>query len=188
VSEAEAAFGPVTVLHNNAAHKSPEVMRGDGNILDVDLDLWDAVQAVNLRGAVLGCRRVLPGMLDRGKGVIIMTSSVTADHGGTARVAYSVSKAGLQALVRHVATAFGKQGIRCNAVSPGIVITPTNAKIIGPEQLAMSEKDHLTPRLGRPEDVAGLVTFLASDQAAFITGHTIPVDGGLTAHLPALSG
>ena len=84
-----------------------------------------------------------------------------------------------------MATQYGKRGIRCNAIAPGVIATPALAANVPPEMIAVYERSHLTPRLGRPEDIAAAVVFLASDDAAFITGQTLSVDGGLLAHHPA---
>jgi NAD(P)-dependent dehydrogenase (short-subunit alcohol dehydrogenase family) len=187
VTEAEAAFGPVTILHSNAAHKSPDVMRADGDILHVDMDLWDTIMAVNVKASALACRRIIPGMIDSGGGSIIITSSCSGQTGANRLAAYSTSKAAVNGLVRQVATAFGKQGVRCNGIAPGVVVTRTNSALLTDEDRAFLEQAHLTPRLGEPEDIARAVAFLASDDASFITGQIINVDGGLAAHTPALS-
>jgi NAD(P)-dependent dehydrogenase (short-subunit alcohol dehydrogenase family) len=107
--------------------------------------------------------------------------------GDLSRAAYGVSKAGLDTLTRYVATQYGKRGIRCNAIAPGVVETPALAANVPAEVIAVYERCHLTPRLGRPEDIAAAVAFLASDDACFITGQVLRVDGGLLAHHPAFA-
>lgn len=179
-------LGPVTVLHSNAALTSPEAYAADLGVADLDIGVFDRVLAVNLRGGVLGCKHVVPGMVGAGGGSIVLTSSVKGLTGSAHRTAYSVSKGGLDALTRMVATGYGKAGVRCNAVAPGIVMTEAAASIPAAHRTAL-EDAHLTPSLGRPEDVAKAVVFLASDAAAFITGQVICVDGGLVAHTAALS-
>ena len=179
-------LGPVTVLHSNAALTSPEAYAADLGVVDLDADVFDRVIAVNLRGGVLGCKHVVPDMLASGGGSIVITSSVKGLTGSAYRTAYSISKAGLNALARMVATGYGKSGVRCNAVAPGIVMTDGIASI-PPGQMAALRDAHLTPTLGRPEDIANVVVFLATDAAAFITGQVICVDGGLLAHIAALS-
>ena len=133
---------------------------------------------------MLGCKHALPHLLARGGGVIVNTSSVSGQVGDVARPAYGVSKAGLESLTRYVATQYGKRGIRCNAIAPGVVATPALAANLPPDEIAVFERSHLTPRLGRPEDIAAAVVFLASDDAAFVNGETLRVDGGLLAHHP----
>jgi NAD(P)-dependent dehydrogenase (short-subunit alcohol dehydrogenase family) len=180
------AWGPVTVLHSNAAVTSGPSFLGDRGVVDLDVGLLDRVLAVNLRGAVLGCKHVVPGMCAAAGGAIVITSSVKGSTGSAHRTAYSVSKGGLDSLVAMVATGYGKRGVRCNAVAPGIVATEALAAV-PPEHLHALHDAHLTPAAARPADVAASVVFLASDAAAFITGQVLRVDGGLTAHTAALS-
>jgi NAD(P)-dependent dehydrogenase (short-subunit alcohol dehydrogenase family) len=125
-------------------------------------------------------------MLAAGGGSIVITSSVKGLTGSTHRTAYSISKAGLDALTRMVATGYGKAGVRCNAIAPGIVATPALDAVPVLQKEAL-EDAHLTPSLGRPENIADAVVFLASDESAFITGQVVCVDGGLAAHTAALS-
>ena len=186
VGQVSAAFGPVTVLHSNAAWTGAESFGADLLVTDLSVDVFDKVMAVNLRGGMLACKHVIPGILTAGGGSIVITSSVKGLTGSTHRTAYSMSKAGLDALVRMVATGYGKAGVRCNAVAPGIVATAAIDAVPAAQKAAL-EDAHLTPTLGRPEDIADAVVFLASDEAAFITGQVICVDGGLAAHTAALS-
>lgn len=179
-------LGPVTVLHSNAALTSPDAYAADLGVTDLAMDVFDRVIRVNLGGAVLGCKHTVGGMVAAGRGSIVVTSSVKGLTGSANRTAYSISKGGLDALVRSVATGYGKAGVRCNAVAPGIVLTGAVGSIPDEQRRAL-EDAHLTPSLGRPEDVAAAVLFLASDAAAFVTGQVLPVDGGLAAHTPALS-
>lgn len=179
-------LGPVTVLHGNAALTSAEAYAADLTVTDLDMGVFDRVLAVNLRGAVLGCKHVIPDMVAAGGGSIVLTSSVKGLTGSAHRTAYSISKGGLDSLTRMVATGYGKAGVRCNAVAPGIVMTDAIASVPAPQRAAL-ESAHLTSTLGRPEDIAKAVVFLASDSAAFITGQVICVDGGLLAHTAALS-
>jgi NAD(P)-dependent dehydrogenase (short-subunit alcohol dehydrogenase family) len=185
VDAAVKRFGGLDVLHNNAAAVDPALMSRDGDVVDLDVGVLDRTLAVNLRGPMLGCKHAIPRMLARGGGAIVNTSSASGLVGDPVRTAYGVSKAGLDSLTRYVATQYGKRGIRCNSIAPGVVATPALAANVPPEMIAIYERSHLTPRLGRPEDIAAAVAFLASDDAAFITGQTISVDGGLLAHHPA---
>jgi NAD(P)-dependent dehydrogenase (short-subunit alcohol dehydrogenase family) len=178
-------FGGLDVLHNNAAAVDPALMSRDGDVADLAIEVLDRTLAVNLRGPMLGCKHAIPRMLERGGGAIVNTSSASALVGDPVRTAYGISKAGLDSLTRYVATQYGKRGIRCNSIAPGVVATPALAANVPPEMIAIYERSHLTPRLGRPEDIAAVVAFLASDDAAFVTGQTLSVDGGLLAHHPA---
>jgi NAD(P)-dependent dehydrogenase (short-subunit alcohol dehydrogenase family) len=180
-------FGRLDVLHNNAAATDPALLGGDLELTDMDVSVWDRTLEVNLRGPMLGCKHAIPHMLERGSGAIVNTSSAAGLAGDLVRAAYGASKAGLDSLTRYVATQYGKRGIRCNAIAPGVIETPALAANVPREQIDAYERSHLTPRLGRPEDIARAVVFLASDDAAFITGQVISVDGGLLAHHPSYS-
>jgi NAD(P)-dependent dehydrogenase (short-subunit alcohol dehydrogenase family) len=187
VEAAVQELGGLDILHNNAAASDPSVIGADGEVADLDLAVWERTLAVNLRGPMLGCKCAIPRMLERGGGSIVNTSSASGLVGDLARAAYGVSKAGLDALTRYVATQYGKRGIRCNSIAPGVIATPALEANVPREELAIYERSHLTPRLGCPEDVAAAVVFLASDAAAFITGQTLCVDGGLLAHHPTVA-
>jgi len=185
VEAAVAEFGGLDILHNNAAAASPALMSRDRDIVSMEVEVWDQTFAVNLRGPMLGCKHAIPVMIARGGGVIVNTSSVSGLTGDLSRPAYGASKGGIEALTLNVATQYGKQGIRCNAIAPGVMETPALIANVSPEDIALYRRNHLTPRLGLPEDVAATVVFLASPGAAFITGQTIRVDGGLLSHHPA---
>jgi NAD(P)-dependent dehydrogenase (short-subunit alcohol dehydrogenase family) len=185
VADTVAAFGGLDVLHNNAAALDQNAR--DQDIVSMDLETWHRVIAVNLTGPMLGCRFAIPLMLERGGGAIVNTASAAAFYGGTSLLAYSTSKAGLVALTRNVATAYGDRGIRCNAVAPGVVVAREAQDALGGpmgERLRRYSTSHLIGRLGYPEEIARAVAFLASDEASFITGEILRVDGGFTAHSP----
>jgi len=185
IGAAASHFGGVDILHNNAAASGPEFIQHDIDIINMDAGLWDAVMAVNLRGPMLGCKHAIPLMLKRGGGCIINTSSASGLGGDLARAAYGTSKGGLNSLTQYVATIHGKQGIRCNAIAPGIMDTPSMRENLSKEHIAIYMRSALTPRLGAPEDVAAMVVFLASPGGSFITGQIISVDGGQLAHHPS---
>jgi NAD(P)-dependent dehydrogenase (short-subunit alcohol dehydrogenase family) len=185
VADTVSAFGGLDVLHNNAA--ALDQNRLDQDVATMDLDTWDRVMAVNLTGPMLGCRYAIPAMLERGSGAIVNTASAAAFYGSHSLAAYGTSKAGLVALTRYVATAYGERGIRCNAVAPGVVVDEqAQAALGGPmgDRLRRYSTSHLIGRLGYPEEIARAVAFLASDDAAFVTGETLRIDGGFTAHTP----
>jgi NAD(P)-dependent dehydrogenase (short-subunit alcohol dehydrogenase family) len=187
IAAAVERYGRLDILHNNAAAVDPALMSRDGEVAAMEVDVWDRTFAVNLRGPMLGCKHAIPRMLERGGGAIVNTSSAAGWAGDLTRSAYGASKAALEALTRYVATQYGKRGIRCNAIAPGVIATPALAANVPREQIAVYERTHLTPRLGVPEDIAAAVVFLASDDGAFVTGQTLRVDGGLLVHHPATS-
>ena len=185
VADTVTAFGGLDVLHNNAA--ALDQNRLDQDVVTMDLDTWSRVLAVNLTGPMLGCRFAIPALLARGGGAIVNTASAAAFYGSTSLAAYGTSKAGVVALTRYVATAYGDRGIRCNAVAPGVVVSAAaQAALGGPmgDRLRRYSTSHLVGRLGYPEEIAAAVAYLASDDAAFVTGEILRVDGGFTAHSP----
>jgi NAD(P)-dependent dehydrogenase (short-subunit alcohol dehydrogenase family) len=186
VNDTVAAFGGLDVLHNNAA--AIALNGKDQDVVTMDLDTWYRVLDVNLTGPMLGCRFAIPALLERGGGAIVNTASAAAFYGSRTLAAYGTSKAGLVALTRYVATAYGDRGIRCNAVAPGVVVdADAQAALGGPmgDTLRKYTTSHLVGRLGYPEEIAAAVAYLASDDGAFVTGETLRVDGGMTAHSPS---
>jgi NAD(P)-dependent dehydrogenase (short-subunit alcohol dehydrogenase family) len=174
------------VLHNNAA--AIALNGKDQDVVTMDLDTWHRVIDVNLTGPMLGCRFAIPAMLERGGGAIVNTASAAAFYGSKSLAAYGTSKAGLVALTRYVATAYGDRGIRCNAVAPGVVVDQATQDALGGpmgDRLRRYTTSHLVGRLGYPEEIAAAVSYLASDDGAFVTGETLRVDGGMTAHSPS---
>ena len=172
VGEAESAVGPLDVLVNNAGIN---IM---GAIHEMAPEDWDTSLAVDLTGPQHLCRRVLPGMMERGGGAIVNVSSVAGFGHATGRDgAYAVAKAGLNALTRAIALQGGPEGVRCNAVAPGLVWTRFTRKF------ADTYDDQLqrTPlrRFAEPGDIASVVAFLASDDARHVTGEVINVSGGV---------
>jgi len=173
-------FGCLDILHNNAA-ATHLAARFDLPVADADPAVWDDTMRINLRGTMVAIQAAIPHLLARGGGSIVITSSGSGLSGDLSHPAYGASKAALNSLTQYVATQYGKQGVRCNAIAPGFIVTEASE---GSAYGAVREtmlRHHLTPRLGRPEDVAAAVVFLASEESAFITGQTICVDGGLLA-------
>jgi NAD(P)-dependent dehydrogenase (short-subunit alcohol dehydrogenase family) len=144
--------------------------------------------AVNLRSQFLMSKHVIPHMLSTGGGSIINTSSGAAMKGDVTRTAYSASKAGIESLTRSTAAQYGRAGIRANTVVPGLILTDAVRAGLPAAALASYTTTTLTPFIGEPEDVAGLVSFLASDDSRYITGQTIVIDGGMSCHSTRLPG
>ena len=173
-------FGGIDILHNNATLVSGD----DIDPVTMSADVWDRIMAVNTRGAMLCCKHAIPVMIGRGGGSIVNTSSGSGLSGDLQRTAYGASKAAVNMFTQYVATIYGKHGIRCNAVAPGLTLTAAAKQHIDADTQAMYLRHTLMPRLGRPDDIANAVLFLASDQSTFITGQIIAVDGGLNCHRP----
>ena len=184
VQAAVTAYGGLDILHNNAAATVLAATK-DLPVSAADPAVWDETMRVNLRGALVAIQAAAPHMIARGGGSVINTASGAGLTGDLRPPAYGASKAALVSLTRYAAAEFGKQGIRCNAISPGFIVIPEKP---GRDAVHATMLRHaLTPRLGRPEDIAALVVFLACDESAFITGQNICVDGGMLAHQPFLA-
>jgi NAD(P)-dependent dehydrogenase (short-subunit alcohol dehydrogenase family) len=169
-------FGGLDVMHANAADTS--VTGQDTNIADVPLDIFDRTIEVGLRGHLLCARHAIPKLIERGGGSLLFTSSIAAYIGEPERASYAIAKSGLGGLVRHAATRWGKEGIRANAVAPGIVLTPQIREMEDPTWRDMAMAMTRSNRFGEPADIAAMVAFLASDDGSWITGQILNVDGG----------
>jgi NAD(P)-dependent dehydrogenase (short-subunit alcohol dehydrogenase family) len=175
VTAAEASLGPIDVLVTAAG------ILESGTVDGQELALWDRTIAINLRGQLLVARAVLPRMQKRCRGAIAMVSSVSAAVGDRGVSAYAVSKAGVSSLAKQIAAENAAVGIRCNAVLPGWINTPFNDAVFTSAQERADEVARSVPlgREGTPDEVAGLIAYLCSDEAAYITGTEILIDGGL---------
>lgn len=183
IADAVAQYGRIDVLFNNAADTRYETMLHDAAVEFMDADLWDSVFRINTRGTMLMIKHTLPHMIAQASGSIINTGSGASLRGDLFRVAYASSKAAINVLTEYVAAQYGKKGIRCNVVSPGLIVTE-NTEMNQGHNLDLYLAHHLTPRLGRPDDLAAMVALLASDDGKFITAQIIPVDGGISAAFP----
>lgn len=184
VAAAVAHYGRIDVLHNNAANTGAGQMVRDGALTDMEQDVWDAAFAINARGTMLVTKHVAPHMIAAGGGSIINTSSGVSILGDVLNPAYSASKAAVNALTRNTAAQFGRANIRCNAVLPGLVLSPVARAQMTDVQLRMIQRHVLLPRESVTNDIAGAVLWLASDLASFVTGQIISIDGGICHHQP----
>jgi NAD(P)-dependent dehydrogenase (short-subunit alcohol dehydrogenase family) len=180
-------FGRIDVLHNNAADLAPDLAERDRDVESMEAEVWDRTFAVNLRGTMLCCKYVLPHMVRQGGGSIINTASNLGMQGNLGQAAYSASKAAIIQLTRSIAASHGRRGIRCNTVSPGLVMTPAARDNLPPRLHQIVAGETLTPYLGAPADIAYAVAFLASDEARYVTGHNLVVDGGTASHVPGFA-
>jgi NAD(P)-dependent dehydrogenase (short-subunit alcohol dehydrogenase family) len=176
VDQALSRWSAVHVLHNNA-YWAPT----GRTVLNTSEEEWDRTQTVTLKSMYLLSRRAIPAMIDGGGGSIVNMASVSGMVGSRAFAAYSAAKGGVIALTKAMAQDFGKQGVRVNCISPGPIDTPATAQLQrDPNWLDFQINRLLVGRLGRPEDVAYAVLYLASDESSFVTGTNLVVDGGAT--------
>jgi len=171
VAEILKAWGRIDILVNNAGFD-----RG-ATLLKVKEEDWDAVLGVHLKGAMNCIQAVAPHMIENQYGKIINISSIYGKSGGIAAISYSTAKAGIIGLTKSVARELGGHQINVNVVLPGLILTPTIAKMAEKYRDMIIERTPLG-RIGQPEEVANVVAFLASDEASFVTGATIEVSGG----------
>jgi len=187
VAATVAKFGTVDALYANAG------VGGKGNAMDMSFEEWSRMIAINLTGVWLSCKYALPHMVKQGRGSLILQSSVRGLVGIPALPHYSAAKAGVIGLTRQIAVEYGPKGVRCNAIAPGTIMTPLvegvwreGGGIVGAggsfeEMKARAAAPHPLGRIGTTDDCANLALFLASDESGWITGVTVPLDGGLTA-------
>jgi NAD(P)-dependent dehydrogenase (short-subunit alcohol dehydrogenase family) len=151
----------------------------DGDLLGTDAAIWRDTFRVNLEGTAALFRAALPHLLARG-GTLLATSSDAASLGEPTRVAYAASKAAINALCRHVARRWGKEGVRCNAISPGLVMTDSLERALDADRRDTLLKQIPAPRHGRPSDIAAAAAFLFSDEGAWVNGQVWHVNGGVS--------
>lgn len=176
-------YGKVDILINNVGGTN---LKRDLSIEKLDLSYFDEVFHLNLYCMMYLSQQIIPIMKSHGGGNIVNVASIggiTADASGTL---YGTSKAGVINLTRYIATQAGKKNIRCNAVAPGLVLTPAALNNLDEKLRNVFLDQCTTPYLGKPEDIAATIAFLASDDARYVTGQTIVADGGLTIHNPTI--
>jgi 3-oxoacyl-[acyl-carrier protein] reductase len=172
ITAAEAVLGPVDILVNNAG------LTRDNILLRLTEDDWDVVLDANLKGAFLTTKSVIKGMMKRRAGRIINVSSIVGLTGNKGQANYAASKAGLIGFTKSIAKEYASRNILVNCVAPGFIETDMTASLPDAARASLLE-DIALGRLGRPQDVAGTVLFLASDLAQYITGQVLVVDGGM---------
>jgi NAD(P)-dependent dehydrogenase (short-subunit alcohol dehydrogenase family) len=179
VAAAVTTYGGLHVLFNNAGIFPDD----DGGVLDTPPETWKRVMEVNLMGVWLGCRAAVPAMLDSGGGSIVNVASFVALMGAaTAQIAYTASKGGVLSMTRELAVEYARRGIRANSICPGPIETPLLAELLSDPERRQRRLVHIPiGRFGRPEEIAQAALFLASDDASFVTGSSLVVDGGITA-------
>lgn len=178
VESARKHFGRLDGLFANVADLQTILI--DGDILSNEAAVWERTLQVNLLGTVQLVRAALPAMLEEGRGAIVLTSSDAAIAGERERPAYAASKAAINSLSRHIASKWGQQGIRCNVVSPGFVLTEQLDANMDQAMKDWMLKGARSPRHGAPQDIAGAVAFLLSDDGEWVNGQAWRVNGGVS--------
>jgi NAD(P)-dependent dehydrogenase (short-subunit alcohol dehydrogenase family) len=179
VRTATDTFGALHILYNNAGVFPDD----DGGVLDTPESTWARVMDINLKGVWLGCRAGIPAMLESGGGAIVNVASFVALMGAaTAQIAYTASKGGVLSMTRELAVEYARRGIRANALCPGPIDTPLLRELLSDPARRERRMVHIPMgRLGQAEELAKAALFLASDDASFMTGAALVVDGGITA-------
>lgn len=173
IAEVKAVYGPVDILVNNAS-----ILSTVGMLLDIPVDRWHQDVHVNLLGTTYMCRGVWKDMMARKWGRIVMISSFAGTHGGAGQTSYAATKAAVIGLAKSLALEGARFNITVNAVAPGVIATKAVTQFIRPDMLERMEKKAALRRLGRPDEIGNTVAFLCSEQAAYITGQVVEVDGG----------
>ena len=183
VQQARETFGRIDVLLNCAGGS----LREDRPVTEVDASVWDHTINLDMKGPFLCCRHVIPVMVEQGKGSVVNFSSVVALRGNHIAHVYVMAKGGLISFTRALAGAYSPQGIRVNAICPGIVLTErVKTRFTGGNQIRFGGIDNVAERypfaVGQPEDIANVALFLASDESRMVNGAAIPAEGGFSAY------
>ena len=179
VDHAIATYGRLDCLYNNAG-VMPEA---DHSVIDTDVDTWDQVMAVNVRGVFLGCKYAIPRMVDQGSGSIVNIASFVAILGcSVPQDAYTASKGAVLSLTRSLAVQFAPKGVRSNSISPGPIETPLLMDWLLKDEAAKQLRLARNPsgRFGKPEEIVDVAVYLASDEARWTNGANFVIDGGIT--------
>ncbi len=176
-------FGSIDCIVNNVGGSD---LTKDLCVGKLDLKYFDEVMHLNLRSMIATVQSALPYMKEKMEGTIINVASIGGILGDLRGTLYGISKAGVINLTRYIATQYGRYGIRCNGVAPGLILTPAAIENLTPEQRETFRQYNSLPYSGQPEDIAGIIAFLASEDARYISGQTIIADGGMSCHNPTV--
>ena len=177
-------YGKIDILVNNAAN----VGLKDGRVDELTLEMWDNIFQSDVRGAFYATKCVLPYMQENESGgSIINIGSMAACGGDLGSTAYACAKAGIDMLTKYTALQYGKQGVRCNCVRPGLIVTPENEAKVPQALKDIFLSNIMVDRYGCPEDIGHMCVYLASDESAYVTGQVINVDGGLNSHVSTVA-
>ncbi len=175
-------LGGIDIVVNNAVRTDP----ADGRVADLDEDLWTILLATNVIGPAVLSRGAIPSMIARGGGAFVHIASAAGVQAEDTRTCYGAAKAALISLSRQIAVQYGKQGIRSNSISPGLILSPAASASFDQPLLDLLKEHHMTQDVGTPEDIAEAAMYLLSPAARFVTGHNLLVDGGFTAVTPVV--
>ena len=181
VDAAVGEFGRLDTMCNNVGGSNPTL---DLDVVNLDLDQFDHIMRLNVRSTVLGCRLAIPHMIRAGGGSIINTASVSGLSGDFTQTGYGTAKAAVIRLTQYVATQYGHENIRCNAIAPGAIMTPALSDNLPAEMIEGIRGHNALPMIGDPSDIAHAMLYLASAESRYVTGQTLVVDGGMTSHSP----
>lgn len=168
-------YGKLDILYNNVGGAN---LHKDLDVVNLDLAEWDRLMDLNLKSVLLGSRFAIPHMQKVGGGSIINTASMAAFASDAIRSAYGTSKAGVVHLTKYIAKQYGKDNIRCNAIAPGLILTPAAKNSLPQEMLDIFTKYNALPYNGEANDIGYGVVYLASDESKFMTGQTLEIEGG----------
>lgn len=175
IAKALSQYGRLDFYHSNLAGGTV----GDSDAIEIELDIFDRSVSINMKSHLLATKAALPALLEQGGGAMIYTSSGSASGAEPRQPAYAMSKNAIHALARHVASRWGRHGIRANVIAPGLIMTEAVAAHLDEKQTERLQRITPCSRLGQPEDIAALAAFLASEDGAFVNGQVWHINGGM---------
>ncbi|MGN0311497.1 MAG: SDR family NAD(P)-dependent oxidoreductase [Lachnospiraceae bacterium] len=176
-------YGKIDILVNNAAN----VALKDGRVDELTIEMWDGIFQSDMRGTFYTTKCVLPYMQKNGAGSIVNIGSMASCGGDLGSTAYACAKAGVDMLTKSTALQYGKDNIRCNCVRPGLIVTPQNEANVPQALKDIFLSNIMVNRYGCPEDIGSACVYFASDEANYVTGQIINVDGGMNSHVPTVA-